>query len=123
MRWGKLLAIGYCYSRFGRFRHFDCAPLELLFAQRNDAGQLFDGILGYGGASGASAVAGAAASIRLLNVYLGGIDTARHGPVHIPKGSLLRIENLALQLVPLLGHFALRLRLAVDQWNSIQIWQ
>lgn len=53
-------------------------------------------------------MAGAAAPISLLDIYLGGIHATGHGSVHVPEGALLRVQHLALQLVPLLGHLALR---------------
>lgn len=58
-------------------------------------------------------MAGAAASISLLDINLGGIHATGHGTMHIPEGALLRVQHLAFQFVPLLGHLALRFGLAV----------
>lgn len=58
-------------------------------------------------------MAGAAASIRLLDINLGGIHATGHGTMHIPEGALLRVQHFAFQFVPLLGHLALRFSLPV----------
>jgi len=56
-------------------------------------------------------VAGTAPPVGLLNINFGGVDAAGHRPVDVPEGPLLRVQHLPLQLVPLLGHLALRFSL------------
>ena len=42
--------------------------------------------------------------VHLLDVHLGGVDLARGGPVHVPEGPLLTVQDLPLLLVSLLCH-------------------
>ena len=50
----------------------------------------------------------------LFDVELGGVDTARGRPVHVPKGALLCVQDLPLLLVSLPVHLGLRLGLHED---------
>lgn len=36
--------------------------------------------------------------------YLSGVNAAGHGPVHVPEGALLAVEDLPLESIPLLVH-------------------
>lgn len=102
------------YSRFGRFRHFNCAPLQLHLAQRNQPIRLLGRIAVDSRPGRAGPVAGGATSVRLFDVHLGSVDAAGHRPVHVPEGTLLRVEHLSLELVPFLIHLALRLGLKTE---------
>ena len=53
--------------------------------------------------------------VHFLDVRLRGVDLPGRGPVHVPEGSLLTVQDLPLLLVSLLGHLGLGLGLHEDE--------